>query len=375
MTDKRFDTRLFDSQATSVQPVKPEQFDFAAWTDYEQSLLEECKTFRSSASGIAVYRRMRVAEVFSYGCKDMSKSLELQLGGLMKSMSYKADIPNFPEPWYGIGTAASAFGADYIWKENQAPAVKPMFVNTEEALKAEIIPIAETNIGRHTLKMIEYFLDKTKGKLPLSYCDVQSPFNVACNIVDNSNLLAELLMNPVIVKLLLDKISDLIIEFTRVQKSLIGDCLVLPGHGFASSRVFNGFGMSDDNIVMVSNELYEDVILPSFIKTGNALGGAVFHSCGNWASKVNILKKIPGMIMVDGAFTNETDPAPNDVEPIAESFNNTGIVVNARMVGNNETVIEKVKKLYSEEMKLIVVTYAKTAGEQESLYNELHKYF
>ncbi len=36
----------------------------------------------------------------------MKKSLEWQLGALKKSMEYKADIPNFLEPWYGIGTIA-----------------------------------------------------------------------------------------------------------------------------------------------------------------------------------------------------------------------------------------------------------------------------
>ena len=52
---------------------------------------------------------------------------------------------------------------------------------------------------------------------------------------------------------------------------MIGDCLVKPGHGFASSRVFEGFGMSDDNVVMVDEETYLNLVAPSFVKLGKHL--------------------------------------------------------------------------------------------------------
>ena len=66
----------------------------------------------------------------------MKTSLELQLGALNESMKYKADIPNFLEPWYGIGIITSAFGLDYIWhEEGQAPVTRPPFNSIKEALK------------------------------------------------------------------------------------------------------------------------------------------------------------------------------------------------------------------------------------------------
>jgi len=54
-------------------------------------------------------------------------------------MKYRADIPNFLEPWYGIGTIASAFGLDYIWYEGQAPTTRPPFNSIKEALRSPII--------------------------------------------------------------------------------------------------------------------------------------------------------------------------------------------------------------------------------------------
>ena len=71
-----FDTSLADSQASVVEPVKPDNFLYDEYQACEESLLEGCATFWKAKSGVMVYRRMRVAEVFSHGCRDMKKSLE-----------------------------------------------------------------------------------------------------------------------------------------------------------------------------------------------------------------------------------------------------------------------------------------------------------
>jgi len=77
--------------------------------------------------------------------------------------------------------------------------------------------------------------------------------------------------------------------------------------------------------------------------------------------------------MVDGAFSEETDPDPNVVEPFAEQFVNTGIIVNARIVGDIQTITETVKKLWKPGIKLIVVTYCKSPDEQEEVYERIHE--
>ncbi len=62
-----FNQYLSDTQATIINPIRPEVFDLDAYQSYEAALLHKCKTFWNSDSGVLVYRRMRVAEVFSYG--------------------------------------------------------------------------------------------------------------------------------------------------------------------------------------------------------------------------------------------------------------------------------------------------------------------
>jgi len=286
-----FNCNLSDSQATVLEPVSINNFDIYKYADYEATLLERCKDFWESDTGILVYRRMRVAEIFSYDCKDIKKSLEWQLGALKKSMEFKADIPNFLEPWYGIGTVAGSFGFDYSLIKNQATQVDGKFTLTQEALNFNKMPVSETPIGKHTLNMMEYILKKTRGKLPVSFCDVQSPLNVAGNIVDINNFFTDFYLNPNNVRQLLDNIADLIINFTLQQVKLLRETLVYPRHGFASCRKFEGLGMSDDLFVMLSDDLYKETARPIFEKTAIPFGNSALHSCGNWSKKNPCSKK------------------------------------------------------------------------------------
>lgn len=373
VTKEYFDQMSADVQATPAEPVSPEAFDFEAYADYEALLLERCRAFWKAESSVLVWRRMRTAEVFTWGCRDMKASLESQLGGLKKSMKFKADVPNFLVPWYGIGTVASTFGADYIWKEKQAPAIRPKFGSVKEVLDYRPAPVSQTHIGKHTLEMIDYFLDKTGGRVPMSLTDTQSPLNIACNIVEMSSFFIEMLDDPQAVKTLLNRLAELLVEFTHEQIKRIGDALVRPGHGYSSCRCFEGLGMSDDNALMISGRQYLEFAAPAVEYAGKPFGGPGFHCCGNWSDKVEMVKKIAGLRMIDGAFSAATDPTPNPPEPFAEAFANTGIVVNARIVGGPETIAESVRRLWKPGMKLIVVTYCQNPHEQAEAYDRIYE--
>lgn len=370
---RKFDNTKADAQATLVDPVKPEDFDFEEYTDYAHQLDQRCKRFWNSRSGILVYRRMRVAECFSYKCKDMEWSLNAQLGALKTSMAYKADVPNFLEPWYGIGTVASAFGGDYVWYEGQAPVMEKRFKTLEEALLFDPIPVKDTPIGRFTLEMIEYFMDKTKGQLPLSFTDTQSPLNMIGHLLPVDEFLMQTILAPERVMKFLDVLADLSIDFNKEQYKLIGDALASPGHGFASSREWSGLGMSDDNIVMLSPEDYLNLASPSVVKICNEMGGPVFHSCGNWERWVNAILDIPGILMADGAFSPETDPGAMEELESFGAFANTGVVLNARIVGDMDTLTERVQRLWKPGMKLIAVTYCQTPEAQKNAYEAIHR--
>lgn len=369
---KKFNIKLSDAQATRVTPVNPENFDFSEYISYADELNQRCADFWNTGSGVVVYRRMRVADCFSSGCSDMKSSLENQLGALKMSMSYKADVPNFLEPWYGIGTIASAFGGEYTWPADGAPVMKPLFRNIDEILRYEPVQVAETGIGKHTLEMIEYFMDRTRGMLPVSLTDTQSPLNIAGQLLPLDQFFFEMLTEPEKVSALFDVLADLLIEFNDEQIRYIGDVLVYPGHGFASSSGWSGLGMSDDNAVMISPEMYLQLAAPSVEKICSKLGGPAFHSCGDWSAWIESVLKIKGILMADGAFSVETDPGATDKLEAFHRFAGTGVTLNARIVGSLKTIEKQVSRLWCTGMKLIVVTYCQDPGEQSEAYDLIH---
>ena len=368
-----FDTSSDDAQGTRVVPVSPDAFDFEAYAQYEADLLQRNRAFWQAESGVAVYRRFRVPTCFTWMCKDREASLAHQLGALQASMAYKGDIANFLEPWYGIGTLASAFGIDYVWPEKQAPVVPHAFQSIQEALERQPKSISETPIGRHTLGMIEYFLEATRGKLPVSLTDTQSPLNALSMLIDCNNFYMAFLEEPDGLKEMLGRLVPLQIDFINEQLKLLGDTVVWPGHGFASSRVFHGVGMSDDVMTLLSPSQYAEFGVPGLVACGKPFGGPVVHSCGNWGGKAETVRAIDGLVMVDGAFTAQTDPDPNDLPCFSEVFDQTGIVVDARMVGDRQTVLDTVRALWRPGMKLIAVTYCETPEEQAAVYDGIHE--
>jgi hypothetical protein len=372
--EKLFNNQLADSQATAVEPISPAAFDFERYDQYRQALNERCADFwEKQEEGILVYRRMRVAACFSDGCLDYRESLALQLGALTKSMDFLADVPNFLEPWYGIGTLASAFGSDYIWITGNAPALKPRFSSLDELLAYEPVEIARTSIGRHTLEMIDYFMEQTKGRLPVSFTDMQSPLNMIGHLLPLDQFFVSLMVEPEKVSLLFDRIADLAIAFNEEQYKRIGSALALPGHGFASTTLWKGLGISDDNAIMIAPEQYTELAAPSVEKMSQPWGGPAFHSCGDWSNWIEAVLKLKGLKMVDGAFSPQTDPGATDRLEAYHQLAHTGVVLNARMVGDPETVWKQANRLWVPGMKLILVTYCQTPEEQAEAYHLVHQ--
>jgi len=85
-----------------------------------------------------------------------------------------------------------------------------------------------------------------------------------------------------------------------------------------------------------------------------------------------MVKTLKCLRVVDAAFGPETDPSPNPPELFAEAFANTNIVLNARIVGDVDTVEQLTRRLWRPGMKLIVVTYCATPEEQREAYQRIH---
>jgi uroporphyrinogen-III decarboxylase len=232
--------------------------------------------------------------------------------------------------------------------------------------------VDDVPIMRYTLDTIAYFLEQTQGRVPLSWSDLQAPLNEATELIDTSVFFTAMVEKPDRVREILWALTEVVIRFTQRQSELIGDRLVRPGHGFASSRAGRGIGLSTDNLVMISPKMYEKFCVADNVKIGTAFGGVAIHSCGDYARWLPTLKRIDQLLMVDAAFGAQTDPKPNTPETFRDAFANTGIIVQARMVSEPDEVLALTKRLWAPGLKLIVVTYVQDPVAQRQLYQDLH---
>jgi hypothetical protein len=373
MTQNEFDITLVDAQAMPIEPLAPADFDLARNADFASEADQRYAEFMAKDEGIMVWQRIRAADVFAAGSRDMEYSLSLQLGGLTKSLDYLTDAPTYLEPWYGIGMIGSAFGGEYQWSEGQAPAMKPIY-QTLDDVPDDLAPIYfnDSPIMQDGLKMIEYFLEHSKGQLPMSWCDIQNPLNSIAEIISTSAVMLGFITEPEKIKRILSVLTDTLIAFTQHQTEIIGDSLARPGHGFASSRNGTGIGMSSDNIVMIAPKLFTDFCIEDSAKIGESFGGTGIHSCGNWARWIEVVKKIPNISIMDAAFSNQIDPTPNECEPWRDSLANSGIILHARAGRNPEETLQRAKQLWKPGVKLIMTTRIEDPVAQHQLYHDLH---
>jgi len=76
--------------------------------------------------------------------------------------------------------------------------------------------------------------------------------------------------------------------------------------------------------------------------------------------------------MVDGAFSPQTDPDHNTCEAFRDALVDTGVILEARIVGDPDEVLARVKRLWTPGLKLLVVTYVQDPRAQHHLYHDIH---
>lgn len=373
MATAQFDYTKPDAMAMSVEPVEPDRFDFDRFEAFAAEADRRYAEFLARPSGVAVWQRVRVGEVFRDACSDMKLSLRLQLGGLTKAMDYLTDAPPYLEPWYGIGTTAGAFGAQYEWPPGQAPVVRPLYRTLDEVPEQLAVLGNDAPILRYTLDTIEYFIEQTRRHVPISWCDIQSPINAVAGLVEITEFFVAMREQPARAKALLSILADEIMRFTKVQSELIGPALARPGHGFASARTGTGIGLSTDNLIMISPAMYAEFCAEHTARIGREFGGVAIHCCGNWGRWLGAVRQIPNLVMVDGAFSPQTDPDPCNCEQFRDALAGTGVILQARIVGEPEEVLARVKRLWQPGMRLIVVTHVQDSTAQHNLYHAIHE--
>lgn len=265
------------------------------------------------------------------------------------------DLP-FLEPWIGTGVYAAAFGCATVFREADAPHVRYRFRRMEEVRGLDPPDWRTCPILRMVLECIDRFLEETQGRLPICVTDTQSAFDTATLVVDACEVFAACYENEELLLDFLQRITDLVVEFSRVQLKRIGpERAARPGHQFPSLPGAPGFSISDDNLAVASPAINRRIAIPFDRRMGAALGGALVHSCGNWARTMAILRGMPEILGVECAVgTTSGDPTPNHPAEVRDALAGSGLYAKVRLGSDLEKAIAVLDELVHPALRLIV---------------------
>lgn len=228
---------------------------------------------------------------------DPKKFLEAQLEEIDGQSKLRGDLVPTLCPTLGVIAIPSAFGAEVVWWENDFPAVRPLIGDDTDKIRSLARPaINDGELGR-ILEYTRAFLERTQGRMPIRLGDIQGPLDNAALIFGHTAFLEALITAPRQVHLLLDMITDLMIEFAAAQRGLVHAA----GAEFVPSSFQpwlpdgRGISVANDVAVMLSPELHDEFGVPYLNRLSDAFGGIYIHSCGDWTHLFPSLEKVRGL--------------------------------------------------------------------------------
>ncbi len=159
------------------------------------------------------------------------------------------------------------------------------------------------------------FLDQTRRhadhldeRIPIRIIDFQSPFTTVEQILGSDLFFMMPYDHPGELKTIMDITTDLCIEFISEQMQIAGPrcCPGLwPTFWFPKEA---GVQMSDDNMVNVSPEIYEEFVVPFNNRISDAFGGLFLHSCVIKEANIPSIKKIRRLTGLNCDVSNSVSP-------------------------------------------------------------------
>jgi hypothetical protein len=271
-------------------------------------------------------------------------------------LDWTDDLP-FLEPWIGTGVYANAFGCPYHFRDDNAPHVRYRYHKIEELRGVAYPDYRKSEIMTMVLDCIDCFRERTHDSLPIALTDTQSPFDTATLVLDAAEFFAACYTEPEIVADFLQKITDLIAEFSRVQIGRIGPKLFTqPGHLMPSVVGGPGISISDDNLAVSSPQVNRRFALPMDEQLAEQFGGLAIHSCGVWTHTMAMLRDSPNVTGIDcavGHGRGDHDPNTNPPADVRRAMAGSSLVVKVRFDSDLDKALAALDELASPDMRLV----------------------
>ncbi len=192
----------------------------------------------------------------------------------------------------GAGTCAmaTAFGCQEI-EAAGVRWVKPVVTSPDQIDSFRKPKVTDGRLGG-VLEQTRAYAECADERLGIQLMDFQSPFTTVEQLVGSEAFFLMPHDHPARLHALMDIVTDFAIEFFAAQIAAAGPACSRgswPPIWFPTEA---GIQMSDDNLVNVSPETYEEFVLPYNTLIARAFGGLFLHSCTIREAHLPVLKKL-----------------------------------------------------------------------------------
>jgi len=227
---------------------------------------------------------------------DDEKMLRQQIYDLNESLKVPSEVVPGIQPYVGTGVYASAFGCEVVFREDSDPWTVPVIKHPEQVHELE--PDLNAGLLPMVLRRIRYFQEETGGDVPIMFTDTQGPLDTSLLIWGYEGFVKAMHTSKREAHDLLGKVTETIIEFSKVQRSEIRNFFP-PGHFGFWAPMDSGISVSDDLAAVLSPRLYAEFGVPYLTRISEAFNGLYIHSCGEYNHNLENMLTIPRLRCVD----------------------------------------------------------------------------
>ncbi len=232
----------------------------------------------------------------TYSERECVEDLDKMLATSAARANAMAETDNDDVPlintYCSVPIVPQAFGCQIEYSPDGIAWSKSAIIDINRVWSLKPMKISEAPLIHRLSQWIDYAQCRLGTEVPFWTSDLQSPFSVAVEIVDSSELFIACITQPKAVHHLCQMITDFSIEWMRRHLSQM-EHPGFPGRNFPSISDNIGICIADDTpLVMLSPEMYREFALPYNSQIGEAFGGIHIHSCGNYLVNLDNLLQI-----------------------------------------------------------------------------------
>jgi hypothetical protein len=198
-------------------------------------------------------------------------------------------------PHTGTEIFAEAFGCAVHRPDKGMPFALPLITEASEVARLRI-PSLDVPCLRLLFEMADELRARSGPEAAIRIVDIQSPMDIAALIWEKSSFFAALIEAPEAVKELASKVHQLLTAFLDAWFARYGTSFVAHCPDYYMPH---GITLSEDEVGVVSADMFEEFFLPELVALSNRYGGIGMHCCANSQHQWEGFKRIPGLKLLN----------------------------------------------------------------------------